>query len=377
MRETEVAVIGGGVVGCAVLYALARRGVVGTLLEAEPALALGASGTNSGILHTGFDSAPGELETQLIVRSAELRDEVLEALGVPVLRCGAVLRPGSDAEQATVFGLAENATRNGVAVTVGADGALEVPGEAVTDPVAYTLALAGAAVDAGAQVRTGARVDAITRDGDALVVHAGGASVRCAVAINCAGLFADDVARLAGDDDFAIRPRKGEFFVFDAPGGRALERIVLPVPTKRTKGVLVFPTLDGRVIAGPTAHDQDDKDDWTVRDDAAGEVLPKARAMLPALEGAEPVFRYAGLRPAGRDGVNYAIGASQRCPGLVHVAAIRSTGLSASLGIAEHVVGIVERLGVALGADRPLGPGPSPPVSGPWWQRTARHRGLA
>jgi glycerol-3-phosphate dehydrogenase len=114
-----------------------------------------------------------------------------------------------------------------------------------------------------------------------------------------------------------------------------------------------------------------------VRDDAAGEVLPKARAMLPALEGAEPVFRYAGLRPAGRDGANYAIGASQRCPGLVHVAAIRSTGLSASLGIAEHVVGIVEGLGVALGADRPLGPGPSPPVSGPWWQRTARHRGLA
>jgi glycerol-3-phosphate dehydrogenase len=377
MRETEVAVIGGGVVGCAVLYALARRGVAGTLLEAEPALALGASGTNSGILHTGFDSAPGELETQLILRSAELRDEVLEVLGVPVLRCGAVLRPGSDAEQATVFGLAENAARNGVAVTVGADGALEVPGEAVTDPVAYTLALAGAAAGAGARVQTGARVDAITRDGDALVVHAGGTSVRCAVAINCAGLFADDVARLAGDDDFAIRPRKGEFFVFEAPGGRALERILLPVPTKRTKGVLVFPTLDGRVVAGPTAHDQDDKDDWTVRDDAAGEVLPKARAMLPALEGAEPVFRYAGLRPAGRDGVNYAIGASVRCPGLVHVAAIRSTGLSASLGIAEHVVGIVEGLGVALAADRALAPGPSPPVSGPWWQRAARHRGVA
>ncbi|MCW3048894.1 MAG: putative dehydrogenase [Solirubrobacterales bacterium] len=79
MRETEVAVIGGGVVGCAVLYALARRGVAGTLLEAEPALALGASGTNSGILHTGFDSAPGELETQLIQRSAEQRDQVLEA----------------------------------------------------------------------------------------------------------------------------------------------------------------------------------------------------------------------------------------------------------------------------------------------------------
>src|SRR5258706_244300 len=259
-------------------------------------------------------------------------------------------------------------------VVVIGGGGVEVPGEAVTDPVAYTLALAGAAAGAGAGVHTGARVDAIARDGDALVVHAGEGSVRCAVTINCAGLFADDVARLAGDDDFAIRPRKGEFFVFDAPGGRPLEQILLPVPTKRTKGVLVFPTLDGRVVAGPTAHDQDDKADWTVRDDAAGEVLPKARAMLPALAGVEPVFRYAGLRPAGRDGVNYAIGASPRCPGLVHVAAIRSTGLSASLGIAEHVVAIVSGLGVALGADRPLGPGEPPPVAGPWWQRAARHR---
>ena len=93
-RSTNsVAVIGGGVVGAAVAYTLARRGLAPVLLEAEDALALGASGTNSGILHTGFDSTPGELETQLILRSAALRDAVLDALGVPVLRCGAVLRP--------------------------------------------------------------------------------------------------------------------------------------------------------------------------------------------------------------------------------------------------------------------------------------------
>ena len=75
-----------------------------------------------------------------------------------------------------------------------------------------------------------------------------GARLRCAVVVNCAGLHADDVARLAGDDSFAIFPRKGEFLVFDPPGGDPLERILLPVPTTRTKGVLVFPTIDGMVI---------------------------------------------------------------------------------------------------------------------------------
>ena len=75
---------------------------------------------------------------------------------------------------------------------------------------------------------------------------------------------------------------------------------LLPVPTKRTKGVLVFPTVDGHVVAGPTAHDQEDKDDWSVRPEARDEVMEKAIAMWPPLDGAEPVTSYAGLRPAGR-----------------------------------------------------------------------------
>ncbi len=82
--DAEIAVVGAGVVGSATALELARRGASVALLEAEPEPGLAASGTNSGILHTGFDSIPGELETELILRAAELRDPVLEALGVPV-----------------------------------------------------------------------------------------------------------------------------------------------------------------------------------------------------------------------------------------------------------------------------------------------------
>jgi glycerol-3-phosphate dehydrogenase len=303
---------------------------------------LAASGTNSGILHTGFDSTPGELETQLILRSAALRDAVLDELGIPVLRCGAVLTPRGEDEARTVAELAAGARANGVDVHLRDDGALEVPGEAVTDPVAYTRALAAVV----GEVRTRARVERIERtDGGLVLGLAGGDEVACDAAVNCAGLHADDVARMAGDDGFEIYPRKGEFFVFDPPDGEPLERILLPVPTKRTKGVLVFPRIDGRVAAGPTAHDQDDKDDWSVRPAARDEVMAKAVAMLPALEGAEPVFAYAGLRPAGR-GVNYVIGPSPACPDLINVAAIRSTGLSASLGIGEHVAGLLAERGI-------------------------------
>jgi glycerol-3-phosphate dehydrogenase len=376
-QHVEIAVIGAGVVGCAVALAVARRGAAVALLEAEGELGLGASGTNSGILHTGFDSTPGELETELILASGAVRDRVLNALGIPVMRCGALMRPGDESQRDAVKAVAAGARRNRVTVLERGDGTLEVPGEAVTDPVAYTLALAGEAERHGANVRTRFRVRAIEQAPEVLTVRAGtGAAFRCRVAVNCAGLDADSIARLAGDDSFSIYPRKGEFLVFDPPAGAPLERILLPVPTKRTKGVLVIPTLDGKVVAGPTAVDGEDKHDWSVRAGAANEIMAKAISMYPPLARAARIAAYAGLRPAGRE-VNYAIAVSRACPRLVNVAAIRSTGLSASLGIGDRVAEIVGSLGVRLGPERELRGGGPPPPTGPWWRRTAEFRATA
>ncbi len=310
----DVAVIGGGVVGAAVALGLVRRGADTILLEANDELALAASGTNSGLLHVAFDSPPGELETRLIRRSAELRDEVIDALGIPVLRCGALV-----------------------------EGGLEVPDEAVTDPIAYTRALARGAEALGAEIRTGFRVTA--RD-----------EVPARVTVNCAGLYADEVARLWGDDSFEIYPRTGEFADFE---GLAVDRVLFPAPDPRSRGVLVFPTVDGKVIAGPTAIDQADKEDWSVRPGAIDEIRAKAAELVPGIAGAEPIATFAGLRPAGR-GCNYVI---RRHGDLVNVAAIRSTGLSAAHGIAEHVAemvlpGVAEAPLVAVRV----------PGTAPWWR---------
>jgi glycerol-3-phosphate dehydrogenase len=357
-----------------VLLALARRGVDALLLEAEPELALAASGTNSGVLHTGFDSPPDTLETRLLLRSAELREEVIAALSPPLLRCGGVVQPLDDAERAAIAELEARAAQNEVAVQRQADGSLLVPGEMVTDPVMYALVLSAAAEHAGARVICGARIDSIERRDGELVLSAGGTPVAAGRnAVNAAGLHADDIARAAGDDHFRIRPRKGEFFVFDPPGGSPLEQILLPVPSADTKGVLVFPTTDGKVVAGPTAVDQGNKRDWSVRPDAAREVMERAARLMPALEGSKPIASYAGLRTAGASGENYVIERSSACSALLHVAAIRSTGLSASLGIAEYVLGCLERMGLELGGEQPLTPGAVPQLAEPWWRRSARY----
>jgi glycerol-3-phosphate dehydrogenase len=236
------------------------------------------------------------------------------------------------------------APANGVAARRLPDGTVEVPGESITDPVHYTRALAAAARACGAEIRTGVRV---TERLPGLTV-------------NCAGLYADEVAHLYGDNSFEIYPRKGEFFVFD---GIALDRILLPTPSARTKGVLVFPTLDRKVVAGPTAVDQEDKEDWSVRPEALAEVRAKAAELLPEIAGAEPVGSWAGLRPAGR-AVNYVI--RRTGDDLVNVAAIRSTGLTASLGIAEYVADLI----VPGAAVAPLPAVTVEPSEVPWWRRS-------
>jgi glycerol-3-phosphate dehydrogenase len=368
--DLEVAVVGAGVVGAATALELSRRGASVALLEGEDEPGLQASGTNSGVLHTGFDSVPGELETDLILRAAKFRDPLLEALAIPVLRCGARMRPLAAGERAAIEALAENAARNGVEARLAADGSLAIPGESVTDPVAFTLSLVRAAVALGAELRTGFRVAAMDRAGEGLEVRdEGGARVRCRAVVNCAGLGAGEVARLVGDESFDVYPRKGEFLVFDPPGGKGLEEILLPVPTKRTKGVLVFPTVDGKVVAGPTAVDLE-RPDWSVRPQAAGEILPKAVEMHPPLADAEPAFAYAGLRPAGR-GANYVIARSRAEPALINVAAIRSTGLTAAPAIGERAAELVADAGVSVGDAEPLTAGAAPAIEGPWWRRTA------
>ena len=346
---------------------LARRGLQVTLLERLPALALQASGTSSGILHTGFDSAPGELETELILRSAAIRGPMLQALGVPVMDCGAVLAPDGDEQLAAVDALEENARENGVEVSRGPGGELEVPGEHVTDPVACTYAWASAATGAGADIRLGTPAGEVRATAGAVEVETPDGPVEAEIAVNCAGLFGGEVA----GGRFGVYPRKGEFLVFEQPAER-ITQVQLPVPEAGTKGVLVFPTLDGHVGAGPTAVDQEDPGDWSVSHE--GETLVRERLARRAspLAGAEAVFRYAGLRPAGR-GCNYVIAESPDLPGMIDVGAIRSTGLSASAGIGEYVCELAAGMGITLGDPEPVaaGPVPGPAPRSPWWRRTA------
>ena len=340
------AVVGGGVVGCAMAMTLARRGRNVTLFEAESEVGLGASGTNSGIMHTGFDSELGKLETALILRATQLREEAIRELGIPVRRCGARM-PNAPAE------VEQNARILGVPVERRGDD-LVIPAEAVTNPVAMTYAFATEAERAGATILLGQRAEGDMPEFD--------------VAVNCAGLHADGVAHGFGDDSFAIAPRKGEYLVFADPG---LDEILLPIPSLDAKGVVVFPTLDGHICCGPATLEVADKTDWSVGDEARSALRERVRSVFPAA-ASEPVFAYAGLGTAGANGENYVIGWSPYSDRLLNVAVIGSSGLTSALGIADYVCSDL----LAIDS-KPVPYARVDCPDGPWWRRTAEYHGLA
>jgi glycerol-3-phosphate dehydrogenase len=161
------------------------------------------------------------------------------------------------------------------------------------------------------------------------------ADVTARIVINAAGLYGDHVEALARPSPFTIKPRKGQFVVFDKPASKLVRSIILPVPNERTKGVVLFRTIYGNLAIGPTADETDERENPST-DTAALEKL-KARAieLLPALKDINVAAVYAGLRPATEQ-KDYIIDALTD-QNWITVAGIRSTGLTGSLGIAQHV----------------------------------------
>ena len=367
----DVVVIGAGVVGTAIARTLARYALDLVLVDAAPDVGTGTSKANTAILHTGFDATPGSLESRLLSRGSTLLRAYAGAAGIPVERTGALLVAWTPEQAAALPAIEEKARRNGYLAVrplgaaelylreprlgPGALGALEIPDESIICPWTTPLAFATEAAGAGVRLVLGAAVTGVTSGDGFYQVATGRGGLRCRWVVNAAGLGSDEVDRMFGGGGFTVRPRRGELIVFDKLARTLIRSILLPVPTARTKGVLVAPTVYGNVLLGPTAEDVTDVGDTATTAAGLSSLLAAGRRILPGLAGEEVTSTYAGLR-AATEHSDYQVYVDEKrryaCAG-----GIRSTGLSASLGIAEHVV---EQLGEAGLKLRPRACGPVP-----------------
>lgn len=348
----DVAIIGAGVVGCALARRFARSGARVLLLEQGADILSGASKANSAILHTGFDAPPGSLELRCMQAGYQEYMAIRQAMNLPLLSTTALVLAWTEAEVARLPAILAQAHQNGVTdarpltraevlarepqLSPSVLAGLLIPGEAVIDPWSAPLAYATEALRLGASLQFGARVQEARFDGAIWHIGTTRGAFAAQLVINCAGTHGDRLEALfLGKAHFTILPRKGQFVVYDKAAAALLRAIVLPVPDDRTKGVVLTRTIFGNLLVGPTAEDQPDRDRATTDPEALAALMRRAEAMVPALHHMPVTATYAGLRPAS-DTKSYRIRAE---PGrnFITVGGIRSTGLTAALGIAAHV----------------------------------------
>jgi glycerol-3-phosphate dehydrogenase len=360
----DVVVVGGGVVGCAVARLLSLHDLSVAIVEAGPDIGAGTSKANTAILHTGFDATPGSLEARLVARGYALLRDYAPSVGISIEEVGAVLVAWDDEQAESLPKIAAKAAANGYEhakiidraavyecephLGPGATGGMVVPDEHIIDPWSTPLAFAYEAIAIGASVLVNHDVIGCEVGEDVTVLHTSrGDAVRARFVVNAAGLRGDDLHRSLGLDGFTIRPRRGELIVFDKLSRPLLNRTVLPVPTSHTKGVLVAPTVFGNVMLGPTADDIDDKAATGSTRAGIDNLLAKGRRILPALIDEEVTAVYAGLR-AATEHADYQV-SHERDLRYVCLGGIRSTGLTASMALAEEALARLIDCGLQAG----------------------------
>ena len=360
----DVIVVGAGITGAAVARELSRYRLDVLLLEKEAEPAFGVSKSNSGIIHAGTQNPPASLKGWLCVEGNRLmREEIAGDLGLNFVQCGQLVvafeeadvkeleKIKTDGEALGIKGmeLVDRAWLDANEPNLGPEvrAALLVPSAGIISPYRFVYALVENAVRNGVQLKTSCRVTGITRiEKGGFYVEAGGQVHTARFLVNAAGLAADEVSAMAGAPTFRIHPRKGEEYLLDKKREHIANRIIFPLPSPASKGILIIKTSDGNPMIGPTAHETEDKADLSTTDEGLAEVLAGARRLMPSIEKGDIIAYFAGLRPAA--GKDFIIRHEDSAPGLVNAAGIQSPGLTAAPAIAAMVAGILKEHGLRL-----------------------------
>jgi glycerol-3-phosphate dehydrogenase len=360
----DVAIIGGGVCGCAIARELSRFQLHIALVESSAEVGFGTTKTNSGIIHPGHQSSPGTLKGKLDVLGNALFDRLHDELHFSFRRIGELVVARTEQELPVLDELRERGDKKGVPglelwnqmrlrreepnLNKKLLGALYAPSAGVINPYEFAFALVENAVDNGVELYVNSPVESIERDETAgcLVLHTPSDKLPARFVINAAGVFADHIAQMVGLDDFSIHPRKGEEYMLDKRLQGLVRRLIFPVPSPTTKGTLIIPTFDGTIMVGPTASDTDDRNDLSTTDEGCQQVFSFIRQLCPAITERDIITEFAGLRAVSSTN-DFIIGPTA-VKGFINVAGIQSPGLTASPAIAEMVRDILSDEGLDL-----------------------------
>ena len=362
MKKTDVVIIGAGAVGSALARELSKYQLDVTVVEKNSDIGGDSSKSNSAIIHTGYDAAPGTLESQLVVAANPMYDEICRDLDIPFKRIGAVLPAFTDEQMEQLPKIKHKAMMNRVydvyyktreellemepELNPEVKGGLYIPRESIIDPFLFCIALAENAADNGVHFMLATKVIGIEqKDGAVTMVKTDKGDIECKYVINAAGLYCDEVASFVGKNTYTVTPRKGQFYILDKKTSCQVRMIVLPIPTKITKGKLMCPTMHGNMLVGPTAEDMLDKTDKSTNAEGLESIATEVRRMIPRVNLRDTITQYSGLR-AQRNPEGLNIDMYDDLKGYVNISGVRSTGLTNSVAVASYVVDLLIESGM-------------------------------
>lgn len=362
MKHYDVIIIGCGVTGAATAYHLSKYQLSVGVLEASNDIGCGATKANSAILHAGYDPEPGTLCARLNIEGVKLAKEICEKLSVLRREIPSLVLAFNEKDMELVRTLYKQGIENGVEgikildnkETLEAEpmvnpevlGALYAP-SAIVDPWEYTCAMAETAVRNGVDVNLSCKVTSIEEADNGYTVKTSNGDFTADYIVNAAGSYASEIAAMIGDDSFKPLHRCGQYYVLDKSEGQRINTVIFRCPDENGKGVLVSPTVHGNLIVGPDAFIVEDGKTVGTVADTLHKLKPSGKKSVPSLDFSKTIHEYAGVRPIAVDS-DFIIRPSERSARFIHLAGIKSPGLSAAPAIALEGIKILKESGLSL-----------------------------
>lgn len=358
----DVVIIGGGISGCSLLYALSRYKLDILLVEKENDVAVGSTKANSAIVHAGYDPADGTNMAKYNVRGNTIIKSLCKNLDIHYKNTGSLVVGFDEHDKATINNLYNRGIKNGVPgleilncqklkemepnISSEAQFALYAPTAGIVSPWELAQIQAAAAVESGAKIKLRTRVNSINKIQDKFILNTNNGELTARFVVNAAGINAGEISKMAGDNSVKIIPNKGQYFLLDTSQGNLVKRVIFQCPTPKGKGVLVAPTVHGNLIVGPNAEPAK-PEDFSTTAEGLNMVRNSAKKSVPSIDFRESIRNFAGLRAVSYTG-DFVVGQSADVSGFFNIAGIMSPGLTAAPAIAEDMVKMLEKSGLNL-----------------------------
>ncbi|HBW14170.1 MAG TPA: FAD/NAD(P)-binding oxidoreductase [Proteiniclasticum sp.] len=355
----DVIIIGAGIVGTTIARELSKSKAKVLILEKGIDVSMGATKANSAIVHGGFAEKHEALKGRLCYKGRVQFKRLDEELNFGFKETGSLVISMED-DKEPLEKLMANGIKNGLddleiigpdrirelepELTYDVKWALYCKGAGICSPYEMAIAMAENAIKNGVTLKLEHQVTGIEKDGDVFKVSTDREEFQGRYVVNAAGVYADEISKMVGVNNFEILPRSGEYILFTRGTGDPINTVIFQLPTKYGKGVLVASTYYGNLLIGPDASDEGGKDDTSTHIERVAKIYQQTKALYGKINSKQFIRSFTGIR--ARSSTDDFIIEETEVKGFINVAGIQSPGLTSSPAIAEMVIGILKDAGL-------------------------------